>query len=263
MKRIISLFLAALLCLIIMPVGAFAEEGNDDLAVIETTEVTLTETETILSTEDSVINTVEPSEDCNVEETYTLTPASDGETIVLVDSDDPVDTENDASQPSADNETEEASPSEAEIVDEEEPTDPDEYVISGEDIEIGNGIYSYKLVVRKTGEMIFDNDLEIYYQGVNGCYTLHYEITETDNHIMIVTGSFDNIMVASPLLKAVSDRISEDSYYYQLDLRTQEGFTFANKLQYLFDGDKHGYTIDYGYDKTTGKQIFDIDKLSD
>ena len=139
---------------------------------------------------------------------------------------------------------------------------PDEIVISGENIEIEDGKYSYKLTLRSNGTLTFDNDLEIYYQGINGKYQLNYEIDETDNHIMIVTGTFENIIIASPLLEKLSDKnkerilshISEDTYFYQLVLLTADGFTFTNALKFLFDSKPLGYSLNYAYDLLTDKQ---------
>ena len=148
-----------------------------------------------------------------------------------------------------------------EIVDEEWSC-PDEIVISGDNIEIKDGKYSYKLTLRSNGTLTFDNDLEIYYQGINGRYQLNYEIDETDNHIMIVTGTFENIIIASPLLEKLSDknkeqiisRISEDTYFYQLVLLTADGFTFTNTLKFLFDSKPLGYSLNYAYDLLSDKQ---------
>lgn len=107
--------------------------------------------------------------------------------------------------------------------------------------------------------MTFDNDLDVYYQGINGKYQLNYEIDETDDHIMIVTGTFDNIFIKSPLLEKLSDEsknwilshFSEDNYFYQLTLKTAEGFSFTNMLKYLYDAKEYGYSIDYVYDLLT------------
>lgn len=262
MKRIISLLLATLLCLLTLPINTLAEEKDGALAFIETAEITMADSETVSAQEGSAKETAAPAEEGIKEDLYTQTSAPDGETITLDDYDEPIDTVKEDSQSIAESEAEAVSPADTELTDE-ESAEPVEYVISGKDIDIENGNYSYQLVVKETGELIFDNDLEINYQDVDGCYKLHYEIAEADNHIMIVTGTFDNIMVASPLLKKISDRISEDSYFHQLDLRTNEGFTFENKLQFLFDGAKHGYTINYGYDLATNNQTFDIKKISD
>jgi len=148
---------------------------------------------------------------------------------------------------------------------------PEEIVISGENIEIKDGKYSYKLVLRANGTLTFDNDLEIYYQGISGKYQLNYEIDETDNHIMIVTGTFENIIIESPLLEKMSDKnkewilshISEDTYFYQLVLRTAEGFTFTNTLRFLFDSNPLGYSLDYAYDLLTDQQSLIINWIGD
>ena len=146
-----------------------------------------------------------------------------------------------------------------------------EFVISRDNVSIKDGKYSYRLVIRTNGTLTFDNDLEIYYQGVNGRYKLHYDIDETDDHTMIVTGVFDNIIVASPLLDKLSaeDRewilahISKDSYFYELFLKTKEGFSFQNTLQFLLDARKYGYSIKYTYDLLTNKQTLVITDISD
>lgn len=153
----------------------------------------------------------------------------------------------------------------------EEWTGISEIVIGRKDVSIKDGKYSYRLVLRSNGTLTFDNDLEVYYQGVNGKYRLHYDIDETDNHTMIVTGVFDNIIVASPLLDRLSaeDRewilshISQDSYFYQLLLKTKEGFSFMNTLQFLIDAHKYGYSVKYAYDLLTNKQTVVITDISD
>lgn len=146
-----------------------------------------------------------------------------------------------------------------------------ELVISRRNISIRDGKYSYRLVLRSNRTLTFDNDLEIYYQGVNGRYQLHYDIDKTDNHTMIVTGVFDNVIIASPLLQKLSaeDRewilahVSKDSYFYQLFLKTKEGFTLTNALRFMFDSYKLGYSIKYAYDLLTDKQTLVITDLSD
>ncbi len=153
----------------------------------------------------------------------------------------------------------------------EEWTSPAEYVISGSNITIRDGKYSYRLVIRSDRTLTFDNDLEIYYQGVDGRYKLHYDIDRTDNHTMIVTGVFDNIIISSPLLDKLSDaqknwilsHISKDSYFYQLILKTKEGFSFVNTLRYLFDAHKCGYSIKYKYDLLNDKQTIAICGIPD
>ncbi len=151
------------------------------------------------------------------------------------------------------------------IVSEEWDT-PAEYVISGKNIKIRGGTYSYRLVIRSDKTLTFDNDLEVYYQGVNGKYKLHYDIDKTDNHTMIVTGVFDNIIISSPLLEKLTaeqrnwilTHISKDSYFYKLILKTKEGFSFQNTLRYLVDARQHGYAIKYKYDLLTDSQTLVI-----
>ncbi len=146
-----------------------------------------------------------------------------------------------------------------------------EYIISGRNITIKDGKYSYRLVIRSDKTLTFDNDLEIYYQGVNGRYRLHYDIDKTDNHTMIVTGSFDNIIVSSPLLQkiSVSDKewilshISGDSYFYQLVLKTKEGFSFENMLRFMFDAKQCGYSLKYRYDLKSDRQTLVISGIPD
>lgn len=145
----------------------------------------------------------------------------------------------------------------------EELTVPAYFVIGRKDVEIEGGKYSYKLVLKANGQLTFDNDLEILYQGVSGRYKLHYEIVDQDRHIMIVTGNFDNLMAVSPLLERFRDRISGDSYFYELFLKTNEGFTFANALRFLFDGQLYGYTIKYSYDLASDTQSIEIDRIGE
>ncbi|MBQ1312127.1 MAG: fibronectin type III domain-containing protein [Blautia sp.] len=139
---------------------------------------------------------------------------------------------------------------------------PGNLLIQGNRIALQNGQYSYKLLLRSTGELTFDNDLKIYYQGVDGIYRLHYEIDPTDQHIMIVTGTFNNLMAASPLLESIRSNISEDTYFYQLDLKTRNGFTFTNTLTFKFDGKKYGYTLNYAYDLLADKNTLLINGIS-
>ena len=146
---------------------------------------------------------------------------------------------------------------------------PTELIVSGENVAVEDGLYAYRLTLRFDRTLTFDNRLKILYQGINGQYSLHYEIDRNDNHVMVVTGLFENIIVSSPLLKKLSaarrnwilSKISEDSYFYRLDLRTQEGFTFINKLKFLFEQKPSGYSIDYQYDLSTDKQTLKINKL--
>ena len=134
-----------------------------------------------------------------------------------------------------------------------------QYTIYGENVPVQNGTYWYKLIYKETGSFVFDNYLLVLYQGVNGTYSLHYAMPQSDNHQMLVNGSFDNILVTSPLLSnAVTSRITEDNYYYTLDLKTQEGFTASNKLQYKYNGIQRGYQINYSYDKASNTQTVDV-----
>lgn len=157
-------------------------------------------------------------------------------------------------------------PSDSITIVSEEWTAPAEYVISGHNITIRGGKYNYRLVIRSDRTLTFDNDLEIYYQGVNGKYRLHYDIDKTDNHTMIVTGVFDNIIISSPLLEKLTAKqrdwilthISKDSYFYRLILKTKEGFSFENTLRYLVDARQHGYSIKYKYDLLTDSQTLVI-----
>ena len=148
----------------------------------------------------------------------------------------------------------------------EERTCPEEWIISGDDIEIQGGKYSYKLVIRSNKTLSFENDLEISYQGIEGRYQLNYEIEENGDHIMIVTGDFDHIIAASSLLENLSDQeknqvlshISGDSYSYQLILKTNEGFTYKNFLRYYYDSVPQGYFLFYTFDLLTDEQTLKI-----
>ena len=139
---------------------------------------------------------------------------------------------------------------------------PKEFAIGGEDIQLDNGKYSYQLLLKSNGTMVFDNDLEIFYQGIDGLYRMNYTIDETDNHLMMVDGLFDNIIVASPLVDKLPDEISkiilckvkDDSFGYNLDLKTKDGLTFRNKLQFVFDTQPYSYSSDYAYDLATDTQ---------
>ena len=154
-------------------------------------------------------------------------------------------------------------PSDTSVAENEETSGSAEYVLSGKNIQLENGQYSYELVINPPDKLTFDNDLENTYQGVEGKYKLHYEIAEFGNHIMTATGLFKNIITASPLMKSIRDRVTEDTYFYQLDLRTNEGFSFINNLRYLVDGEKQGYSIYFDYDLSTNKQIFEIGDAMD
>ena len=137
-----------------------------------------------------------------------------------------------------------------------------DFVLSGRDINIGKGKYSYLFRLSPNGTLVFDNDLTREYQGVNGKYQLHYDINEANQHTMIVTGEFDHIITASPLLEKISaekkkrilSNVSDDSYFYQLVLKTEEILTFRNNLRFRYDSDQHGYSIEYQYDIAADKQ---------
>ena len=152
-----------------------------------------------------------------------------------------------------------------------EVTAEDIFVISRENVEITGGRYSFRLVIRSDRTLTFDNDLEILYQGINGKYKLHYEIDENNSHIMVVSGTFENIIISSPLMEKlpsklrekILSKVSEDTYLYRLFLNTDLGFTFHNMLSYLVDGQKHGYSIDYKYDKVSGEQTLEINEIKD
>ena len=81
---------------------------------------------------------------------------------------------------------------------------PTELIVSGENVAVEDGLYAYRLTLRFDRTLTFDNRLKILYQGINGQYSLHYEIDRNDNHVMVVTGLFENIIVSSPLLKKLS-----------------------------------------------------------
>ena len=157
-------------------------------------------------------------------------------------------------------------------------------IVGGDNVALENGTYSYKLTLSAEEGFSFSNDLKVYYQGVDGRYEMHYVFPpgEDTNHTMIVMGDFDNIITASPLKIDVgkllayiisgdysqavdfildgglnfSDNVtvddvypvSDDKYSYELVLKTKEGFHFSNKLDFIYDGEKYGYTIDYDYD---------------
>ena len=143
---------------------------------------------------------------------------------------------------------------------------PGDFVLSGKDIPVEDGKYSYLFRLRPNGTLVFDNDLERKYQGINDKYQLHYDIDEADRHNMIATGEFDHIITASPLLEKLSaeDRnrilssVSKDSYFYELVLRTEKEFTFRNSLGFMYDSDWYGFSIDYRYDIPADKQTVNI-----
>ena len=246
----------------------FEEETASFEAETETQELPSDEieTETLeLPSEEIETETQELSPEENETETQEL-PSEENETETQELPPEENETETQELPPEEnETETQEFSSDEAETADEEK-TVLRERVFSRENIKILGGNYSYKLVLREDGTLTFDNDLEISYQGINGWYQLNYEIEKNENHIMIVTGYFENIITESPLLKLFSDQnknwilshITEDSYYYQLDLRTKEGFTFKNILKFLFNSRQYGYTINFSYDLTTKKQALDI-----
>lgn len=239
MKHTIRLILAILLALTLFSVTAAAEENTDVVLDVGTTGSTVTMTDEM------------PAEtpDENQNETPNETPSGDPAENLPSDSE--------GTPSDAGSETE-VIPSDTPPTDNEEPDDSTEYVLSGSNIPVVNGTYNYELVIRPPDRLTFDNDLENFFQGVFGKYQLHYAIEELDNHIMTATGLFKNILTASPLVIFCKDAISEDSYFYQLDLRTKEGFSFINNLQYLFNGEQHGYSIYYDYDLLTNEQTFEI-----
>ena len=141
-----------------------------------------------------------------------------------------------------------------------------DFVLSGENIAVEDGVYSYQFRLRPNGTLVFDNDLTRTYQGVSGRYQLHYAIDEADRHTMIVNGNFEHIITASPLLEKLSaenkslirSNVSEDSYLYKLVLKTEEKLTFKNKLSFLYGSDQHGFTVYYKYDIPKDKQTLKI-----
>lgn len=129
-----------------------------------------------------------------------------------------------------------------------------ELYLSGKNIVLENGAYNYDLYANASGKLTYDNDLEILYQGVNGKYNLHYDIVDNDHHTMVVNGLFYNIMKTSPLLKRYSNRISDDSYAYHLDLRTNESYSFNNHLVYRFDGKPRTYSVSVSGGRVRGTE---------
>ena len=150
-------------------------------------------------------------------------------------------------------------------------TESGEYVIFGNDILLNNGIYSYELRIRPDKTLTFNNDLEIYSQGVSGNYSLYYELDEANNHTMTINGLFKNIITASPLLELLSaddkdqilSNVSKDIYYYRLDLKTNEGFSFFNLLSLFSGSDRYGYSLNFNYDVLTNEQTLVMTDLSD
>ena len=282
-KRTIRLILAVLFCLTLLSLGALAEEDDNAAAFVEATEAAVPEDEAASAPEDDGSEAIaqeeaagdsgEPAENRVEEDPASETPESDGAPSAPDGCDDAIITE-EAEQTATNSGIDPLSASgdalstaetgtditlsvQIESVGE-EPADNAECAVISKDYSLKNGRYSFQYVMKTTGELTFDNDLEISYQGVNGRYQLHYEIIEPDSHIMTVTGTFDNIISASPLMGKVRDRVSEDSYFYQLALRTKEGFSFANKLTFLFDGKGYDYSLRYSYDLLTDSQTLDI-----
>ena len=175
---------------------------------------------------------------------------------------------------------------------------PNELTVSGDNIAIEGGKYKYQLKLSAKEGFVFDNDLKINYKGIDSKYKLHYDFPPEDgNHTMIVTGDFDNIIAASPLIDKIdigkvmaevisgnytgaldylmddgvplSDKVtvdgsskfipvSKDKYSYELVLKTKEGFSFKNNLQFLYDEDKYGYILDYDYDLSKDRHTLKI-----
>ncbi len=300
MKRIIRLTAAVLFCISVFSVTASAEESiNAEDAFESAANIVAVNCETI-KTEEILSESIVPEEQGTYygksaensfeEETDTCNPVPGGdiatgeneETVPTAEENqspegDPgenpagniseildgiLPTGGDENSPESGSETA-VTPTDTGLTESEESEDSDEYVLSGENIKLANGIYSYQLVIDPPEKLTFDNDLENSYQGVDGRYRLHYEIAEFNNHIMVSTGLFKNIMTASPLLTMFRVRISDDSYSYRLNLRTNEGFSFTNNLKYIFDGEKRGYSIYYNYDLLTNKQTFEINEPHD
>ena len=263
MKRVLCLMLAFLLGLTALSVGALAGE---DAAVVVIGE-TLTE-----PAAEAAAGDAEPAGGGPEERQASEAPVPEDEMPLAVESayvsdaaaQDPGEARADLMPPGGEDAPAEAGAgtempaADAMIIDSEGPA----YTVSGEGILLENGVYSYALVIKETGELTFDNDLAISYQGVDGRYSLHYEIEGSGSHIMIVNGTFENILTTSPLTKRLRGRVSRDVYSYQLDLRTSEGFSFANSLQYLCDGNPRGYSLHYSYDLAANSQTL-ILKLQD
>jgi hypothetical protein len=137
-----------------------------------------------------------------------------------------------------------------------------DFVLSGRDIIVEDGIYSYLFRLSPNGTLVFDNHLERKYQGIDGRYQLHYDIDEAGLHNMIVTGEFDHIITASPLLEKLSAKtrnrilsnVSDDSYFYHFVLKTEKELTFRNSLAFLYGSERHGFSFDYRYDISADKQ---------
>ena len=182
---------------------------------------------------------------------------------------------------------------------------PNELTVGGENIAVEGGKYNYELKLSAKEGFVFDNDLVVSYQGVDGKYNLHYDFPpgEDTNHTMIVTGDFDNIIAASPLIDKIDigklltlvisedyaqavdfilddgvsladkasvdsdsskiNHVSDDKYSYELVLKTKEGFSFNNTLQFLYDEDKYGYSLDYNYDLSADKNTLVIKGIAE
>ena len=97
-------------------------------------------------------------------------------------------------------------------IDSEQWFGPDGIVISGDNIQVQGGEYRYRLVLNAKDGFVFDNSLNGFeYQGVNGDYSLHYDFggeNQNDNHTLIVTGVFSNIISAVNLANINSDDIA-------------------------------------------------------
>ena len=172
-------------------------------------------------------------------------------------------------------------------------TSRSDLVIKKKDVEGEYGTYDYSLRIRPDLTLEFDIDLASVYQDIDGDYNLHYEIDKEKNHIMVVSGKFDNVIVSSPLIEQIhpemvtrlvktaeslgffipdennsyewiedicndpqnwiQTNISEDSYSYKLDLKTDEGFSFVNALSLLIFEEQHGYSIDFHYSLPTSE----------
>ena len=57
--------------------------------------------------------------------------------------------------------------------------------------------------------------------------------------------------------------ISDDSYSYVLELRTQEGFSFKNNLKYLVNEIQHGFSLYYSYDLATNSHTLEIERAQE
>lgn len=177
-----------------------------------------------------------------------------------------------------------------------------ELTVSGNNIAVAGGKYKYELKLSSKKGFAFDNEFKgVFYKGIEvENYQLHYDFpAEDNNHTMIVSGDFNNIIVASPLKIDVgkllvlvisgnysgavdfilsddinvsenvsiesgkTNRISNDKYSYELVLKTKEGFHFCNKLEFLYDENKYGYTMDYNYSLSDNKHTLTIKGLAE